>query len=264
MPELPEVETMKRYLERTSLGRVIERVSVLDRRVLEDTTPTALGRGLKGATFKDAGRRAKYLLVHTDRGSILMMHFGMTGDILFTERGEPKPRFGKVEFHFEGGSCLHFIDIRLFGKVALYHTSDESTIPPIARLGPEPLSRAFTFKKFEAIVRGHRTTIHQLLMDQGLIAGIGNLYSDEITHQAGVRPYRSTSSLSDNEVRRLYDKMKWVLRRAIELDAELEDHADVFLIPNRGRDGRCPKTNDKLLKKTIGGRSSYYCPVCQK
>lgn len=264
MPELPEVETMRRYLERTSLGRVIERVAVQDRRVLEDTTPTALGRGLKGAVFKQAGRRAKYLLVHTDRGSILMMHFGMTGDVLFTERGEPKPRFGKVEFRFEGGSCLHFIDIRLFGRVALYRTSDESTIKPITRLGPEPLSRPFTFKKFETIVRGHRTTIHQLLMDQGLIAGIGNIYSDETTYQAGVRPDRSTSSLSGDEVRRLYDKMKWVLRRAIELDAELDDHADVFLIPNRGRDGRCPKTHDKLVKKTIGGRSSYYCPVCQR
>lgn len=264
MPELPEVETMRRYLERTSLDRVVERVAVSDRRVLVDTTPTALGRGLKGATFREASRRAKYLLVHTDRDSILMLHFGMTGDVLVTEKGEPGPRFGRVEFHFEGGSCLYFIDMRLFGRVALYRTPDEAGIPPIAGLGPEPLSRAFTFRKLEAIVRGHRTTIHQLLMDQGLIAGIGNIYSDEITYQAGVRPDRLTTSLSDDEVRRLYDKMKWVLRRAVELHAELDDRADVFLIPNRGRDGRCPGTGDRLVKKTIGGRSSYYCPACQR
>lgn len=263
MPELPEVEARKRYLEKTSLARTIDRVSVMDRRILEDTTPSALGRALRGARFESAARRAKYLLVRTDRESTLLIHFGMTGDLFFRQRGEPKPEFSKVEFYFDGGSCLHFTDIRLFGKIAIYDTIDWALISDIAKLGPEPLSRGFTFSKFRDIVKGRRITIHQLLMDQGLIAGIGNLYSDEITFQAGVRPDRRASSLSDAEIRKLYDMTKWLLRRAVQLDAELDDQADVFLLPNRGRDGKCPATHDKLVKKTIGGRTSYYCPACQ-
>lgn len=264
MPELPEVEARKRYLEKTSLARTVERVSVTDRRILEDTTPSALGRALRGARFESADRRAKYLLVRTDHESTLLIHFGMTGDLFFRQRGESKPKFSRVEFHFEEGSCLHFTDLRLFGKLAIYDTTDWALIGDIAKLGPEPLGRGFTFRAFRDIVKGHRTTIHQLLMDQGLIAGIGNLYSDEITYQAGVRPDRGASSLSDAEIRRLYDMTKWVLRRAVELDAELDEQADIFLLPNRGRNGQCPVTHDKLVKKTIGGRSSYYCPACQK
>jgi len=264
VPELPEVEARKNYLERTSLGRKIESVKVQDLRILEDTTPIQLTKRLKGATFTEAGRRGKYLLVRTDIDGILLMHFGMTGSLLFEEESGKAPRFDRVEFHFKPKSVLYFIDQRLFGKIALYRTDDPLKIPEIAKLGPEPLGRAFTHKKFSEIVHSHNTTIHQLLMDQELIAGIGNIYSDEITYQAGVRPDRRTSSLTEKEIRRLYDKMKWVLRRAVELDAELDDHADRFLIPNRKRDGQCPKTQHKLVKKTIGGRSSYYCPTCQK
>jgi formamidopyrimidine-DNA glycosylase len=264
VPELPEVEARRKYLQSTSLGRRIERVKVLDKRVLHDTTPARLTGRLKGATFTEAGRRGKYLLVHTDCGEILMMHFGMTGSLLFEKKSAEPPRFDRVEFHLQPDSVLYFIDQRLFGKIALYPTDDPRAIPEVARLGPEPLDRAFTYRKFSEIVRSRNTTIHQLLMDQELIAGIGNLYSDEITYQAGVRPDRKTSSLSDKETRRLYDKMKWVLRRSVELDAELDEHADRFLIPNRKRDGECPRTHQKLEKKTIGGRTSYYCPTCQK
>jgi formamidopyrimidine-DNA glycosylase len=154
--------------------------------------------------------------------------------------------------------------MRLIGKVALYPTANEMDIPEIAKLGPEPLDRAFTYKKFRNAIIGRKTTIHQVLMDQERIAGIGNIFSDEITFQAGVRPDRKVKDLSTDEIRRIYGEMKRVLRRAIELDAELDDHADEFLIPNRVRNGECPRGHGKLVKKTIGGRSSYFCPVCQK
>ncbi|MBK5093634.1 MAG: hypothetical protein JJE48_08995, partial [Actinobacteria bacterium] len=160
--------------------------------------------------------------------------------------------------------CLHYINMRLIGKVALYPTADETDIPEIAKLGPEPLDRGFTYKKFHDAIGEHETTIHQVLMEQERIAGIGNIFSDEITYRAGVRPDRKVKDLSDDEMRRLYDEMKRVLRRAIELDAELDDHADEFLIPNRVRNGECPRGHGKLVKKTIAGRSSYFCPVCQK
>jgi len=264
LPELPEVEARRRCLAANALGRKIDRVSVPDKRILDKATPAALSRGLKGASFTDVERRAKYLLVRTDRNSILLIHFGLTGALFFRERGERKPRFSKAEFYFEGGSCLHYTDPRLFGKIALYETTDDDDIPEIAKLGPEPLSRAFTFKRFNDVIRGHKTTLHQVLMVQELIAGIGNEYSDEIAYQAGVRPDRMTTSLSDGEVRRLYDKMKWVLKQAVNLNAELDGWADRLIIPNRGKDGECPRTHDKLSKKTIAGRTSYFCPTCQK
>lgn len=263
MPELPEVEVRRKYIEETSLGRVIDRVSAKKTRILKNVTPAGLARDLKGQSFVEARRRAKYLLLSTSEGDTLLMHFGMTGDAVFREKGESVPKFDKVEFHFNDGNALHFTDIRMFGRIALYPTQEESAIPDVAKLGPEPLSRSFTYAKFSGIVRAHNTTIHQLLMEQGLIAGIGNIYSDEITYQAGVLPYRKTADLSDAEIRRLYDKTKWTLRRAIALDAELDGHADVFLIPHRVKGGECPHGHP-LHVKTIATRSSYFCTVEQK
>jgi formamidopyrimidine-DNA glycosylase len=188
VPELPEVEVKRKYIEETSLGRVIDRVAAKKTRILRNVTPAKLSRDLKGQKFVEARRRAKYLLIATSEGDTLLMHFGMTGDAVFRSKGEAVPKFDKVEFHFSDGNALHFTDIRLFGRIALYETTDEREIPDVSGLGPEPLDRSFTFAKFSAIVRSHNTTIHQLLMEQQLIAGIGNIYSDEITYQADASP----------------------------------------------------------------------------
>ncbi|MHB8895501.1 MAG: Fpg/Nei family DNA glycosylase [Candidatus Geothermincolia bacterium] len=263
MPELPDVEVKKNYIARTSLNLKIAGVSALKSRVLRNVTPASLDRDLRGRELVSARRRAKFVLIGTDRGETLLMHFGMTGDAAFRKKGEDEPRFVKVAFRFVGGGTLYYTDPRMFGRIALYDTLDESEIPDVAGLGPEPLDRSFTFKKFAGIVRSRNTTIHQLLMEQDLIAGIGNIFSDEITYQAGVLPYRKTGDLSDPELRLLFDKMKWTLRKAIELDADLDRRADLFLIPHRGKGGECPHGHP-LHMKTIGGRSSYYCAVEQK
>jgi formamidopyrimidine-DNA glycosylase len=263
MPELPEVETKRRYIEKTSLGQEIAGIKVSDRRILQGVTPQGLARGLEGQQFESVTRRAKYLMLGTSGGSTVLMHFGMTGDVLHGDAGGVSPKFERVAFDFTGGRTLRYVDMRLFGKIALYQTLDGNDIPDIARLGPEPLGRAFTLKKFADMARSHKVTVHQLLMDQGLIAGIGNLYSDEICYQAKVLPARTAQSLSDEEVRCIYDKIKWTLRRAIDLGADLDEQADVFLIPNRGKGGTCPRGHP-LEKKTIGGRTSWYCPAEQK
>jgi len=263
MPELPEVEVKRKYIEETSLNKKIERVAAPRTRVLKNVTPASLDKRLRGSKLVTAKRRAKFILIGTDSGGTLLMHFGMTGDVFFHNKGENEAKYTKAEFTFTGGGALDFTDTRMFGRIALYDTQDENLIPDVAGLGPEPLDRSFTFKKFAAIVRRHNTTIHQLLMEQDLIAGIGNIYSDEITYQAGVLPYRKTSDLGDADVRRLYDKMKWSLRKAVELDADLDDHADVFLIPNRGKGGKCPHGHP-LTSRTIGGRTSWFCTREQK
>lgn len=264
MPELPDVDVRKRYFEETSLGREVERVSVPDPRILEGITPVSLGRGLKDARFVNANRRGKYLLAATDRHSTLLLHFGMGGELVYLEQRCAKPAWSRVCLHFAGGGCLHYTNLRMFGKVALWNTTDMSEIPDIARLGPEPLDPKFTFKRFRKALAGRRTSIHLALMDQELIAGIGNIFSDEITFQAGVRPYRPAGDLSEDELRRLYGKMKWTLRTAVRLNADLDGHPDRFIIPNRSKDGSCPRGNAKLTTVRLGGRTSYYCPACQK
>jgi len=263
VPELPEVEARRRYIEETSLGRRIAHVKVFDERILEGVSPRALSRGITGAKFVQVRRRAKFLLISTDADRTLLMHFGMTGDVLFDAKGTEHPRSDRVDFEFADGSVLHFSDHRLFGRIALYNTTDEGKVPDIAKLGPEPLERSFTYKRFKDVLAGHNTTIHQVLMDQELIAGIGNIYSDEICYQAGIRPDRRPRDLGEDETRRLFDKLKWTLRRAVELDAELDGHADLFLIPNRGKGGRCPHGHP-LQSETIGGRTSWFCPTDQK
>jgi len=263
LPELPEVEVKRRYLEGNSLYKPVIRVVVPDARVLDNVTPSSLGRELKRASFVAARRRGKYILLPTDNGRTLLVHFGMTGDIFFLAKGDKRPEWNRVEFHFDNGSCLHYTSKRVLGKIALFPTTDDNDIPDIARLGPEPLSRGFTFKRFQAIVSPRGSAIHSVLMNQELIAGIGNIYSDEITFQAGVRPDRKASSLSPERLRRVFDSMKRVLRRAIQAGANIDKYPDDFIIPHRKRGGRCPRCGGALVKKTIGERSSYFCPTCQ-
>ena len=263
MPELPEVEVIRRYLEGNSLEKPVTRVAVPDTRVLDNVTPSSLGRGLKRASFVAAHRRGKYILLPTDNEKTLLVHFGMTGDVVFRERGSERPEWNRVEFHFRDGSCLYYTSKRLLGKIALFQTTSESDIPDIARLGPEPLSRGFTFKRFQAIVSPRGSPIHSVLMNQELIAGIGNIYSDEITFQARIRPDRKALGLSDESLRRLFDAMKMVLKQAIKLDTKLDGYPKDWIIPHRTKGGICPICGGDLVKKTIGGRSSYFCPTCQ-
>lgn len=263
MPELPDVEARKKYIEKTSLGQKIDGVRVLDKRILKGISPKAFHDAVKGSKFESVIRRAKYLLIGTDNGTTVLMHFGMTGDLHYGKASEEEPGFDRLDFDLSGGKTLHYLDQRLFGKIAFYRTDDPEKIPDIARLGPEPLDRAFTLRVFSGIVRRHFTTIHQLLMDQELIAGIGNIFADEICYQAKVLPYRKAGSLTDEEIKALFDKIKWTLKRAVQLNADLEGHGDVFLIPHRGKGGKCPRGHE-LEKEKIGGRTSWFCPVEQE
>lgn len=263
MPELPEVEVKRKLIERMCAGKTVTAVEAPPSRVLRNVTQASLRRGLVGRKLVAARRRAKFVLIEVGGGSTLLIHFGMTGDAVFVDGAREFPLYWKARFVFAGGGSIFYTDPRMFGRIALYPTLDQGGIPDLAGLGPEPLERSFTLARFGAALRSRNTTVHQALMDQRLIAGIGNIYSDEITWQARVLPYRKTLDLDDGELRLLYEKMKWTLRRAVALDAELDRRKDIFLIPHRGKGGRCP--NGHLLEsRTIGGRTSWYCPVEQE
>ncbi len=264
MPELPDVEVRRIYLEKHALRQPVRRVRVVDKRILGDATPSSLGRALKNKKFIRADRRGKYLLVPTSDDHTLLMHLGMTGDLIYQSRSEKPPDFHRVIYYLGDDSSLYYLSKRMLGKVDVYPTRDYSEIPDIAKLGPEPLDPRFTGKDFAELISSRTTDIHKVLMDQTLIAGIGNIYSDEICFQAGIRPDRKANALSAKELENLYLKMRWVLRKSIEMGAELDDEADRFIIPHRHQDMICPRCGGGLEAMKIGGRTSYFCPRDQK
>lgn len=260
MPELPEVETVRRVLHERYAGAVVESVRV-GRPTFYRKPPAAAVRALDGATIRGFARRGKYLIVElVDRPSVVF-HLGMSGRI--TVGGEsPHVRF---ELRVRGES-VRFHDSRRFGRVGC----------PLPTLGPEPMDADFDADYLWKILRKRTAPVKALIMDQRLIAGLGNIYATEALHAAAVRPARAGKSLSRAESDRLADACREILKRGVDAGgATLEDES--FLDP-LGRPGRmqmgvrvygrpdCGTCGAATLdtRKNIGGRASRYCPNCQR
>lgn len=259
MPELPEVETVRRVLQERYAGRTITAVAV-GKPTFYRAPPLAAIKALTGAVIKGFSRRGKYLIADLEGRPSVVFHLGMSGRI--TVGGvSPHVRFQM----WIGTEAVRFHDSRRFGRVGC----------ALPELGPEPLDDAFTGDFLWAILRKRTAPIKALIMDQRLIAGLGNIYATEALHKAGVRPGRAGKSLSRAESDRLAGACRDILRRGVEAGgATLEDEA--FLDP-LGRPGRmqmgvmtygrkdCGTCGGPLLdtRKSIGGRASRYCPRCQ-
>lgn len=262
MPELPDVEATKKYLEKRVLNKPVRRVEVDDARIIRGTDFRVLQKGVEDNSFTAISRRGKYLLFKTAKGTMLV-HRGLTGDLTVQSKDEPAPRFTHATFYMDG-SALYYKDQRKFGKIAFYETKNWQEIPELAKLGPEPLDKNFDYRQFKEILERHATDIHKVLMMQEEIAGIGNEYADEICFQASVKPDRNADSLSRAEVKTLFDSMKTVLAKAVELNANLAPVASTYIIPHRHTDRICPWDGTRLQSKRVGGRTSYFCPKHQK
>src|SRR5215831_10817840 len=214
MPELPEVESQLNYLRATALGRTIEKVVVFEPRIIKSSGSASFRRALAGQRLVRAARRGKYLIVDTDDGRVLVLHFGMGGDLHYYRDLEQRPRFTRIEFILDNGYRLAFTCPRNICRVMSVRTASE--VPGLRQMGPEPLCDAFTLRIFRNLIEtsGSRA-IKALLMDQTRIAGIGNIYADQILFEAGIRPIRRTTDLDDTEVRRLYRSIRRVLRKAL-------------------------------------------------
>lgn len=258
MPELPEVETFRDYLESTSMGQAIERVSVLSPEILEGIKAPQLRSRLEGRRFRSTGRHGKYLLVQLDSGERLSLHFGMTGCLQHLEEGEETPPYARLMFDFDSGSRLAFICQRKLGRVSLLGRGE--SIGTAKRLGPDALD--MDFEAFRTALQRRTAVLKSALMNQKLIAGIGNLYSDEILFQAGIHPQTRVAQLDEEALERLFEKTREVLRTAVDLHADFEKFPGHYLIPHRGRGGECPEGGE-LRRTKISGRTSYYCPRCQ-
>ncbi len=260
MPELPEVETVRRALDARCRGKVVESVRV-GRPTFYRRPPAAALRALTGGTVRGFSRRGKYLLLNLEGRPSVVFHLGMSGRL--TVGGEsPHVRLELTV----GGELLRFHDSRRFGRVGC----------PLPELGPEPLDDAFDGAYLWKVLRGRRAPVKALIMDQRLVAGLGNIYATEALHAAGVRPGRAAGSLSRAEAAALARASREVLEAGVALGgATLDDES--FLDP-LGRPGRmqervkvygrktCGTCGAAVLgtRRSIGGRASLYCPSCQR
>ena len=277
MPELPEVETVRRGLQQHLAGRRVVSVEVGRERVVRRTSREALIHGLTDVVVLHADRRGKYLLLPLDSGDTAMIHLRMSGQVLLAAGGAPRPPHTHVALALDDGRELWFVDPRTFGEVVVFDPDRvEVELPELARLGPDPIAEPFGRRDLARIVRSTRMALKPLLLDQHRIAGIGNIYADEILHAARLRPDREASSLDGRAITRLHTSMLDVLGNAIEAGGStLGDAQYVDLMGGSGsyqddhrvygRTGeRCLTCGRGWIRRTVsGGRSTHFCPVCQ-
>ncbi len=265
MPELPDVETFKRVLARTSLRKTIERVVVSDKRILGKLPARTFVGRLQGARLVAAQRYGKHLLARIDRGGWLTLHFGMTGALHSVSKPGREPPFTRVRLDFTDDGSLAYTNKRMIGRVGLIENAADFIAGE--RLGPDALDRRFDFAAFKAAVLGVKRDVKSVLMDQEIVAGIGNIYSDEILFQARVNPAARLDKLTPNQLKQLFLKMREVLRTAIARGAGSEQFTErmpkTALLPERKKGGRCPRCRSPLKVFKVGGRTAYCCPKCQ-
>ena len=278
MPELPEVETYARYFTSHALHQRIARVHVRDERILADIRKETFVRKLKGRAFTEVRRHGKHLFAHAvverrppsaaetfrrpragaaPQDAWLHLHFGMTGDLKYYRDSADEPRFSKVIFDFDNGAHLAFEDVRLFGLANVVDSPD--AFIAARGLGPDPLDRSFTYKRFAETLDKRRGAIKSLLMSQEIIAGLGNLYADEILFQSSIHPRRTIDRLRDAEKRAIFDAMRRILRTAL-----LRDLPPRSLFHHREEGERCPKCEGTLRRTVVFGRTTYYCAKHQR
>jgi formamidopyrimidine-DNA glycosylase len=255
MPELAEVETFKRYMEATSLHQRIVRVEVGSADLLTDVSAEDFSRRLKGRCFQSTRRHGKHLFVRAD-SVWLRLHFGMTGSLRYFKGEQKTPPHTRVLIVFEKDYRLAFDDQRKFGEVGL--TEDVDEYVRRRALGPDAL--ALDFEQFRKIIAKHRGAVKATLMDQRVIAGIGNIYADEILFQARVHPATKGARLGEKRLKRLFHAMRHVLKKAVECRADESRMPTSWLFSHRGEGGKCPRCGHKLRSSKIGGRTAWFCP----
>ncbi|MHB9095677.1 MAG: DNA-formamidopyrimidine glycosylase [Eubacteriales bacterium] len=274
MPELPEVETIRRSLEEKLKGKTFVGVEVFLDKMLKGANPEDLGTEISGRKINGIERRGKYLIIHLAGGVAMVIHLRMTGQLLYCSPEQEKAKHTHVIFHLNDKCQLRFADQRQFGKIQLVQTKELENLAGIKNLGVEPFSDAFTREFLKKEMRNRRTKIKPLLLDQTFVAGIGNIYADEALFLARINPERVAATLSPREVSQLHRAIREVLLSGIEnKGTSIKDYVDGNGNPGTnqdklkvyGRDGQpCAKCGRAIEKKSIGGRSSHYCPRCQK
>ncbi|MDD5094201.1 MAG: bifunctional DNA-formamidopyrimidine glycosylase/DNA-(apurinic or apyrimidinic site) lyase [Dehalococcoidia bacterium] len=269
MPELPEVETIRRELVPKLVGHQFMSAELLWPKVVREPAPEEFCRRVAGQRIEDIRRRGKYFIFHLSDRDRLVVHLKMTGALLILTESQQCRNHTTAIFTFDGGIRLHFIDQRKFG--AIWLVEDENRV--VGELGPEPLEPSFTPMLLHRIAERHRVPIKALLCDQHSIAGIGNMYADEALFVAGIHPLRAANSLSDSELSHLHGAVIEVLQKGIEKKgASMENYLrpdggkgeaqSEFRVAHR-RGEACLVCGSPITRISIRGRGTYFCPCCQ-
>lgn len=274
MPELPEVETIKRTLERQIKGKTVEDVVVSLPRILkEPPDPEAFREMLKGRKVTGVGRRGKFLRICFDPW-VLVSHLRMEGRYSLEPADAPVVKHTHVVFRFTDGTELRYRDVRQFGTMHLWPKGEEFSRLPLRKLGPEPLSEEFTPEVFAAGLAKRRTGIKALLLNQEFLSGLGNIYVDEALFTASIHPERPVQTLNSDEVKRLYDSIRSTLLKAIEAGGSSvrsyvngNGEMGMFQLQIRvyGRKGEpCHRCGSPIERRVVAGRGTHLCPDCQR
>ncbi len=264
MPELPEVETIIRGLRPDLVGKRVQSVDLRWARTLATPSPVEFKKRLRGQRIEAVTRRAKYIHLHLSKGHLLI-HLRMSGDLLLKERTQAPEKHDRLILTLSNGSSLAFNDARKFGRVWLTDNPDEV----LARLGPEPLDAAFTSQVFYERLQAHRRQLKPLLLDQSFLAGLGNIYTDEALHMAGLHPRTKSDLISREQVEDLWRAVRNVLQEGIRRNGasidwvyrggEFQNH---FRVYDRGGEP-CPACGTAIQRILVGQRGTHICPTCQ-
>jgi formamidopyrimidine-DNA glycosylase len=277
VPELPEVETLRRDLDKEAVGKKLKLVEVLGMRsIRRHRTRKQFIDRVQGRKISGVTRKGKYLLITLDSGDVLVVHLGMSGQLLRAAAKDPRDKHTHLVFTFSTGGQLRFVDPRTFGEMFVT-TPDEllKEVPELSHLGFDPLESVMSWPDFGERLRQRHVKLKPLLMDQTFLAGIGNIYSDEILFAAGLRHDRTSEALTAQEVRRLYRAMIETLQDAIKHRGSSladEQYRDLFgdvgdfqsLHKVYDREGQpCRRCRNPIMREKAAGRSTFFCPRCQ-
>jgi len=275
MPELPEVETVCRGLRANIMGDTITGVEVLRSDSVEYPDIETFSSSLIGHEFDSVSRRGKYILISLDEKAGLAVHLRMSGRLIVMPGDKEPDRFLRVRLRLKSGRQIQYSDMRVFGRLWYVPEGEsfEAVIPTLAELGPEPLEQ-LTADVLQASLKNRKQVIKTALLDQRIIAGIGNIYADEALFLSGINPLRAAGSLKKNELIKLTETIQAVLTRAIEAGGTtFSDYTSAEGINGRyqheafvyGRDGeKCRVCATIIERVKVGGRSTHFCLVCQK
>ena len=275
MPELPEVEHVVRALRAAITGRRIISAELKLARIAPEASASQFKRNLRGALVRQVTRRGKYILIELDNNRVLLTHLRMTGKFVSLTLDQSLPRHAHVIFYLDDDRRLVFCDMRQFGRMIVVATSRLGKNRQLRELAPEPLSKEFSLEYFRTTLARSRRALKQLLLDQTKILGLGNIYAAEALFLASISPFAVAATLSRRRAIRLHDAIRKILEEAIEggstLRIDLEEETSSYIGTSERfwrvyeRDGEpCVRCGTRIRRVVQGGRSTYFCPRCQR
>jgi len=262
MPELPDVDAVKRRIERKIKGKKIKDVKIYDKKLIRWVSLSTFEKTVKGNTIVSVDRRGKFLIFNLKSGDSMVGHLKMTGDFRYLRTKEKRDKYDKIILNLNDKHDLRYFSKRRLGMLTVARGKNFWHIPTLKNMGPEPLDNKFTFEVFKKILKGRKREIKPLLLDQSFIAGIGNVYADEILFHSRINPKRKVSGLSEKNKKDMFKYIKSILGYAVKHYRLMPLRRD-FIINHREEGTPCPRCKTPLKRVVIASRSAYFCPRCQ-